>query len=77
MKTIVLSAINEKSNPTKNQNRPKDLGSFDKTATHVLKVQLFIFKNSQIILIYNHSILQLWLSNMQDSYLLMTIKAFI
>ena len=29
MKTIVLSAINGKSNPTKNQYRPKDLGSFD------------------------------------------------
>ena len=30
MKTIVLSAINGKSNPTKNQNHPKDLGSFEK-----------------------------------------------
>jgi len=29
MKTIVLSAINGKSNPTKNQYRPKDLSSFD------------------------------------------------
>jgi len=30
MKTIVLSAMNGKSNPTKNQYRPKDLSSFDR-----------------------------------------------
>jgi hypothetical protein len=29
MKTIVLSAINGKSNPTKNQYRQKDLSSFN------------------------------------------------
>jgi hypothetical protein len=29
MKTIVLSAINGKSNPTENQYRQKDSGSFD------------------------------------------------
>ena len=76
MKTIVLSAINGKSNPIENQYRPKDLSSFDKKA-HVLKVILFIVKNSLIVLMHEYSILQIWLSNMKDSYLQMTIKTFI
>jgi len=77
MKTIVLSAINGKSNPTKNQYRPKDLSSFDEKAWHVLKVKLFIIENSLIILMHEYSILQIWLSNMKDCYLQMTTKAFI
>jgi hypothetical protein len=54
MKTIVLSAINGKLNPTKNQYRPKDLSSFDKKEWHVLKVKLFIIKNSIIILMHDY-----------------------
>ena len=76
MKTIVLSAMNGKSNPTKNQYLQKDLSSFDKKA-HVLKVILFIVKNSLIVLMHEYSILQIWLSNMKDCYLQMIIKAFI
>ena len=65
-----------KSSPTKNQNRPKDLSSFDEKTGHVLKVKLFIVKNSLIVLMHEYLIIQIWLSNMKDSYLQMTIKAF-
>ena len=68
--------MNGKSSPTKNQNRPKDLGSFDEKTGHVLKAKLFIVKNSLIVLMHEYLIIQIWLSNMKDSYLQMTIKAF-
>jgi len=77
MKDIGSSGIDGKSNPTKSQSLPKDLGSFDEKTGYVLKVKLFIIKNSLIVLMHEYSILQIWLSNMKDSYLQMTIKAFI
>lgn len=77
IKTIVLSARNGKSNIIKNLNHHKDFGSFDLKLGHVLKVKLLIIKNCKFILMYEFSILQIWLSIIEDSYLQMTIKAFI
>jgi len=76
-KDIGSSGIDGKSNPTKSQSLLKDLSSFDEKTGHILKVKLFIIKNSLIVLMHEYSILQIWLSNMKDCYLQMIIKAFI
>ena len=54
MKTIVLSAINGKSNPTKNQYRPKDLSSFDGvTSYQLLNIKFEYIESFLIVFFYN------------------------
>ncbi len=58
MKTIVLSAINGKSNPTKNQYRLKDLSSFNGVNSYqLLNIKFEYIESFLIVFFYNQDII--------------------
>ena len=58
MKTIVLSAINGKSNPTKKQYRLKDLSSFNGVNSYqLLNIKFEYIESFLIVFFYNQDII--------------------